>query len=80
MLSSCIDVYKKFEGGAFNEFLNVPSMLKNKKINIKNELFEKHKKLTPDFEQNLFSLTWKRIYRVGHDAIRFLKGMGYYHR
>ena len=56
----------------------VSSRLKNKKLNIENELVENYEKLAGTFEQNHFSPTAKTIYRIGPDGIRLRNWVAYF--
>ena len=78
----CIDVYKIYEGGDYDEIYKVSSTLKNKKIKISNTLIEIYKDMlkNPNFEQNKYSLTSTGIYKIGHDSIRLMKWICYYNR
>ena len=79
---TCIDVYKIYEGDDYNEIYKVLSTLKNKKLKIKNTLIEIYKNMleNSDFEQNYWSRTAKRIYKIGHDSIRLMKWICFYDR
>ena len=78
----CIDVYKIYEGGDYDEIIKVLSTLKNKKLKINNTLIEIYKDmlLNPDSEQNYWSRTAEGIYKIGHDCIRLMKWICYYDR
>ena len=54
------------------------TILKNKRINNKDELIEKYKNLNEDFEQNYYSRTATGLYKIGHDSRRLMKWMAYY--
>ena len=56
--------------------------MKNKKLKINNTLIEIYKNMLafPDFEQNKYSITSTRIYRIAHDSIWLLKWICYYDR
>ena len=71
----CIDVYQFYEGDDFDEIYKVLSTLKNKKLNIKDILIEKHKDMlkNSDFEQDYWSRTATGIYKIGHNSFRLKK-------
>ena len=78
----CIDVYKIYNGGIYDQIYKVLSTLKIKKLKINNTLIVIYKDmlLNPNFEQNYWSRTAKGIYRNGHDSIRLMKWICYYDR
>ena len=78
----CIDVYKIYEGGDYDEIYKILSTLKNKKIKINNTLIDIYKDMikNPDFEQNYWSRTAVSIYKIGYDSIRLVKWICYYDR
>ena len=78
----CIDVYKIYNGNAYDEIYKVLSILRNKKLKINNILIEKHKNMleNSDFEQNYWSRTSLGIYKIGHNSIRLMKWICYYDR
>ena len=82
ILSICVDLYKKYEGGDYDKIYEVLSTLKNIKLKINNILIEKYKDMleNPNFEQNKYSITSTGIYRIGHDSIRLMKWICYYDR
>ena len=82
MFSICVDVYKIYEDGDYDEIYKVLSTLKNEKLKINNTLIEKYKDLlkNSDFEQNYWSRTATGIYKIGHDSIRLMKWICYYDR
>ena len=82
IFSICVDVYKIYEGNDFDEIYKVLSTLKNKKLKINNILIEKYRNMleNSDFEQNYWSETATRVYKVGHDSIRLMKWICYYDR
>ena len=81
IFSICVDVYKIYEGGDFDEIYEVLSTLKNK-LKINNILIEKYKDLlkNPDFEQDYWSRTAQGVYKITHDSIRLMKWICYYDR
>ena len=78
----CIEVYEIYESDDCNKIYEVLSTLKNKKLKINNILIEKYKDMleSPDFEQDHYSRTAIGIYKIGHDSIRLMKWLAYYHR
>ena len=82
IFSICVDLYKIYEGGDFNEIFEVLSTLKNKKLKINNKLIEIYKDMlnNPNFEQNKYSLTSTGIYKIGYESIRLMKWICYYDR
>ena len=82
IFSICVDLYKIYEGGDFNEIYKVLSTLKNKKLKINNKIIEIYKDMlkNPDFEQNYWSRTSTGIYKIGHDCVRLMKFICYYDR
>ena len=82
IFSICVDLYKIYEGGDYDEIYKVLSTLKNKKLKINNTLLEIYKDLlkNPDFEQNYWSRTAQGVYKMGHDSIRLMKWICYYDR
>ena len=78
----CIDFYKIYEGGVFDETYEALSKLKNKKLKINNILMEKYTCMNEnaDFEQNQYSRTAEGIYKIGHDSIRLMKWSAFYGR
>ena len=67
-----MDVYKLYEGNAYDKIYKVLSTLKNKKLKTNNMLIEKHKDMIeyPDFKQEYWSRTAEGVYKNGHDSIR----------
>ena len=82
IFSVCVDVYKIYEGNEYNKIYDVLSTLKNKKLKLNNILIEKYKDMLekPDLEQNKYSITSTGIYKIGHDSVRLVKWICYYHR
>ena len=82
IFSICVDVYKIYEGGDYDQIYKVLSTLKNKELKINNKLNEIYKEmlLNPNFEQNCCSKTANGIYKIGHDSIRLMKWICYYDR
>ena len=82
IFSICVDVYKIYEGGDYDEIYKVLSTLTNKKLKINNILIEIYKNMleNPDFEQNHWSRTAEGIYKIGHDCIGLIKFICYYDR
>ena len=76
----CIDLYKIYEGNDFDEIYKILSTLKNKKLKINNIIIEIYKDLLKnrDFEENYWSRTAQRVYKIGHDSIRLMKWIFYY--
>ena len=72
IFSICVDLYKIYEGDDYDEIYKVLSILKNKKLKIKNTLIDIYKDMlkNPNFQQNKYSLTSTGIYKIGHDSIR----------
>ena len=78
----CVEVYKNYEGNEYDKIYEVLLTLKNKKININNNLIENDKDFreNPEFEQDYFSGAAIGKYKFGHDSIRLLKWLAYYDR
>ena len=78
---NCIGVYKNYEGNDYDKIYEVLSILKNK-LKINNILIEIYKDMleNPNFEQDHYPRTATSIYKIGHDSIRLLKWLAYYHR
>ena len=82
IFSICVDVYKIYEGNAYDEIYKVLTTLKIKKLKINNILIEKYIDMmkNPDFEQDYWSRTAIGIYEIGHHSIRLMKWICYYDR
>ena len=82
IFSICVDVYKIYEGDNYDEIYKVLSTLKNKKLEINNNLVEIYKDMlkNPNFEQNKYSITSTGVYKIEHDSIRLMKFICYYNR
>ena len=82
IFSICVDVYKTYEDDDYDEIYKVLSTLRNKKLKINFILIEKYKDLikNSDFEQNYWSRTAQRVYKIGDDSIRLMKWICYYDR
>ena len=82
IFSKCVDVYKFYEVGNYDELYKVLSTLKNKKLKLNNNIIEIYKEMikNPHFEQNYWSRTAEGIYKIGHDSIRLMKWICYYDR
>ena len=75
IFSTCVDVYKTYEGDDYDKINEVLSTLNNKKLKTNNTLIEIYKNMleNSDFEQNHWSRTAEGIYKIAHDSIRLLK-------
>ena len=82
IFSICVDVYKIYEGNDYDEIYKVSSTLKNKKLKMNKTLIEINKDMlkNPNFEQNKYSITSSRIYKIAHVSIRLVKWFCYYER
>ena len=82
LFSTCVDVYKIYEGDDFDKIYEVLSTLKNKKLKINNTLIELYKDTlkNPNFEQNQCSKTSIGLYKIAHYSIRLMKWICYYDR
>ena len=82
IFSTCVDVYKVYEGDDYDKINKVLSTLKNKKLKINDILIKTYKNMLEisDFEQNYWSRTAIGIYKIGHDSFRLLKWICYYDR
>ena len=79
IFSTCVDIYKIYEGDDYDKIYEVLSTLNNKKLKINNILIEIYEDMlrNPNFEQNKYSITSTGIHRIGHDSIRLLKWICY---
>ena len=75
MFRICVDVYKIYEGGFYDEIYKILSTLKKRKLKINIILIEKgkHTNENPDFEQQYYSRTAISVHKMGHDTVRLTK-------
>ena len=75
-------LYRIYEGDDYYKIFEVLSTLKNKKLKINNILIENYTDMlkNPDFEQNKYSPTSTRFFKLGHDSIRIMKWICYHDR
>ena len=76
-LCICKEVYLISEGNGFNDFCEVLTGTKNKKIKIKGELKAQYQKMNknPDVEPNHYLKTAKGICKIGQNSKRLMKWM-----
>ena len=79
---NCIDLYMMYDGNDYDEIYKILSTLKIKKLKVNNILIEKYRNMLENsgFEQNYWSETATRVYKVGRDSIRLMKWICYYDR